>query len=73
MKEDLNARNLPTYSSILKVLTYLKEMRPFLWNSISTLYISNGVEPVGKPSTKYLSGPGWKSLMRFLKLEEYYI
>lgn len=50
---------------MLKVLTYLKEIFPALWNSISFLYIPSGVLPVGSPSTKNLSGPGWKSLMRF--------
>lgn len=39
---------------MLKVFTYLNEILPALWNLTRFSYIFIGVEPVGRPSTKYL-------------------
>ena len=41
-----NSCYLLTYSSMLNVLTYLKERTPVLWNSTNFLYIPFGVPPV---------------------------
>lgn len=46
----------PTYSSMLNVLTYLKETLPALWYSISFWYMPNGVLPVGWEKYELLMG-----------------
>lgn len=59
-------RDMPTYSSILNVTTYLKDNFPSLQNSARRLYVLSGDDPVGKPSTKGLDFVGSNWLIRSL-------
>jgi hypothetical protein len=49
----------PTYSSMLKVMTFLKLSWPALCKSTILAYTPIGDEPVGRPRTNGLSGVGW--------------
>ena len=50
--------------TILKVTTSRKDMSPALCRWTRLLYMKTGLLPVGKPSTKGLSGVGLKVWMR---------
>lgn len=58
LKKNSTYRGIPTYSSILNVITCLNESFPSCTSSANLLYAFNGDEPVGRPNTKGLSSEG---------------
>lgn len=59
---------IPTYSSILNVLTYLKDNLFDLWYSTNFLYMPSGVPPIKK--NKYFNSNLSLSIMGHIYLEQ---